>query len=438
MMSTQLWLHWQQNSDGTDALRWCLRESGRHETRLQALQTGDFEHFDSVVRGLSLSDLEAVLLIDGTELVTRFLPFEPSEKKHLAELLPFALESHLAVDLDNVQVAINVPSAASDATGRVAVTAYMDAGILAARIDALEQSGLRVAAVYALPALLPASIDRWVIQEDSSQEDSSQGDSSRTWHINAPGALCASIEPELLVLCIERLLASPQTVRPTVVQAHSSDGLPEALASVLQTAGIEVEMVSGSTQHPWACLQTGGFSSVNLRQGALAPPLRLQRYWRPLRGPVCMAMLVFCAGLAMTLTETALDRQRLSALNDRIEQRYRDVMPEGMLVDAAQQLRSQVNQLSSGLSGSGITEMLAGTAPVFASHNQVRMHSLDFSFSAVTAAPELQMSISAPTAADILALGEQLTSSGWHAQAMNIMRSGDYHQASLLVRGKSL
>jgi hypothetical protein len=151
-----------------------------------------------------------------------------------------------------------------------------------------------------------------------------------------------------------------------------------------------------------------------------------------------MAAVMVCLGLGMTLTETALDRQRLTALEERIEQRYREVMPEGVLVDAEQQLRSQVAQLRSAPSGSGITEILAGTAPVFAAHERVRMHSLDFSYGAGATTPELQMGISAPTTADILALGEQLTSSGWQAQAMNIMRSGDYHQASLLIRGKTL
>ncbi len=427
-MSTQLWILWKHTSGGDDSLRWCLREQRKHAVQMQPLHSGTVEQLAEFISNQRQRPvLHTVLLLDGDELVTRFLPYQVSERKHLANLLPFALETTLAVDLAKVQVAIGDVSGMSADGKPVAVVAYTDLQTLQMRINTLEQLGLEVEAVYGLPALLPATTARWALEVEAD-----------ICHLNAPGLLCISAEPDLLAHCIDQALTAPGSVAPAAVQVQGSHQVPAVIADLLRAAGIELALTLAAHDHAWAHLQTTGSACANLRQGALAAPLRLGKYWQVARLPVLAATLAFAASLLVTVTETVLDRQRVQQLEARIEQRYREVVPEGVLVDAAQQLRTQIARLNASAIGPGVVAMLDDMASVFAAHQSVRMHSLSYSHNRAGGAPELQMSISAPATADILALGEQLTAAGWSAQAQNISRSGDFQQASLLIRGKVL
>lgn len=430
-MSTQLWLQWSADTEPAESLHWCLREQRKNGLQWHTWQSGGVDDLAAFVRSQP-AGLYTVLVLNGDEVVTTSLPFEAAERKHLAKLAPFALEPTLAVDPAKVHLALQPPSAGAANDPLQVVVAYTDRQSLETRIQALEKLGLEVEAVYALPALLLASPEQWVLYCDSG-----------LCHLNAPGLLCMSAEPDWLLHCIERALAArdsavPASVMPAAVCLLAGDPVPLPIQEQLRASGIDVVSKAADNRHSREAWQTGGSMLVNLRQGVLAAPLRVGKYWQWVRLPVLAAALAFAATLLVTLTETMLDRQRVQQLETRIEQRYREVVPEGLLVDASQQLQAQIARLGAAAGGPGVVAMLHETSGFFAAHPSVQMHSMSYNHSRGGGAAELQMSISAPATADILALGEQLTAAGWSAQAQNISRTGDFQQASLLIRGKVL
>jgi type II secretion system protein L len=217
----------------------------------------------------------------------------------------------------------------------------------------------------------------------------------------------------------------------------ASQKLFQSLAqdSSLAQAGIKVD------QHViaqvWSGLRCQGEQLVNLRQGELAAPLRTAKYWKTLRTPVIAAMLAVCAVITSVFVETTINQRRFAALQTQIEQRYRDVMPEGVLVDAVQQLSTQLARYRAGESSVGPVAMLNAMLDAFEITGELNLHRLSFNSNDQNN-PEIQMTISAPTTAVILELSETLSASGWTAQAQNISRAGDLQQANLIVRGNGL
>ncbi len=109
-------------------------------------------------------------------------------------------------------------------------------------------------------------------------------------------------------------------------------------------------------------------------------------------------------------------------------------MPDGVLVDAVQQLTTQLTRFRAAESTPGPVTLLNAMLDAFESTGNLNLHRLSYSSSGQNSA-EIQMSISAPSTAEILELSEKLGVGGWTAQAQNITRAGDMQQANLIVRG---
>jgi type II secretion system protein L len=444
LKKTQLWVQLSAEADGianasaNGALRarWGLVQNATPGTSL-TLQDGSVAQLASWLQEQQLPDasgLHTVLLMAGDSLVTRQLTFLPKEKRHLQRLLPFMLEPELAADISQVHVASAEPRIVAE-SGYVSV-AYADKKPLQSAIHTLEDLGLEVEEVYALPAMLPTAEQQWSILLD--------GD---ICHLHCGHSLCASVEPALVLPLLETVLAADTQVysgtRLTVLVSAAehttaaSQTVFQSLAqdSSLAQAGIKVD------QHViaqvWSGLRCQGEQLVNLRQGELAAPLRTAKYWKTLRTPVIAAMLAVCAVITSVFVETTINQRRFAVLQTQIEQRYRDVMPEGVLVDAVQQLSTQLARYRAGESSVGPVAMLNAMLDAFEITGELNLHRLSFNSNDQNN-PEIQMTISAPTTAVILELSETLSASGWTAQAQNISRAGDLQQANLIVRGNGL
>lgn len=416
--------------------RWCLF-AGSLQALQQDLQHGSLEQLAGWLQARQLPDaggLHTVLLMCGDTLVTRQLSFQAKEKKHLQRLLPFMLEPELAADLSHVHVAHGKQRVLAD-EGRVSV-AYTNKKSLQSAIQILENMGLELEEIYALPAALPTSQGAWTLLLDRD-----------LCHLHADGLLCASVEPGLVLPLIDAVLAGPQfaqtdtelTVLVSAADIHSPT-LLQLYPSLSEHLGLTQAGITVTQQvipHVWSRLMLQGDDLVNLRQGELAAPLRVAKYWKPLRTPLIAAMVAICVVIGSVFVETRINQHRFEALENQAEQRYRDVMPDGMLVDAVQQLTTQLSRYRAAGSSSGPVALLNAMLETFESAEGLNLHRLSYSINDQNT-PELHMTISAPTTADILAINEQLSTKGWTAQAQNISRAGDVQQANLIVRGNGL
>ena len=425
-MTTELWIQWTPQTDNVGRLRWCVLEQQKSSPKQKngsntsAFYQGDTEDLSAFVQEHNLQgDCRAVLLLNGDEVVTRYQPFAASERKHLDEMLPYTLESSLAVDLAKVHVAYTI--ADEDLYQSTAVVSYTDRAGLEQRITKLENMGLDVEAVYALPALLAATKEQWLVFAESAE----------LCHLHAPGMLCVSASDELIGSYLQQLLASSEVARP--VSIGLAGEVSETLKAAITAAGVQCTVV----QQPWQQLVMAQKNAVNLRQGQMAPPLRIGHYWKACRVPVLVASLAFATALCVNVVATVVDQQRWQHVEQQINERYRAVVPEGVLIDPVQQLSAQITRLGPSTQGAGLVTMMEGVARIWQAHPGVTMHTLNYQHPR-GGEPELQISISAATTADILGLGEQLSAEGWHAQTQNISRSGQVQLASLVIKAETL
>ncbi|MDP2380597.1 MAG: GspL/Epsl periplasmic domain-containing protein, partial [Pseudohongiella sp.] len=228
--------------------------------------------------------------------------------------------------------------------------------------------------------------------------------------------------------CLQVLVSSAEQTSPALQQLYQSLLDPPGILK----SGMRV--TQQSIQQVWSELILQGDDLVNVRQGEFAAPLRIAKYWKPLRTPVIAAMLAVCAVVGSVFVETTINKRRFQALENQVQQRYREVMPDGVLVDAVQQLTTQLTRFRAAESTPGPVTMLNAMLDAFESTGNLNLHRLSYSSSDQNSS-EIQMSISAPTTAEILELSEKLGVGGWTAQAQNITRAGDLQQANLIVRG---
>ena len=373
------------------------------------------------------------LLVAGTDCPGRRLTFKPEEKRHLARLVPFELEADLAQDINGLHVALGLPV---QGASEVAVC-YIDRRELAAEIDALEAHGLDVRHCYSESLLLPATASNWVLRLTDNQVDV-------CWGVGA----AASIDLSMLEVLLDAILHAPAVAGVTPPQAMQLQALTQQDLDRLHAQLAASAMVQSWQPDLVTMLLTGTWDGIcaapadrvssaipDLRQGDFARPVRWQKIWRPVRLPLMAAGGAALTVVLVTLLGIQLNNQRFGSLQQDIELAYREVVPAGMLVDAEQQLRTQLGQLR-GTGGGSVLALLHRLTPQLAQNSQVSINRLGYNGgSSPTDLGELQLSIDAASNTDILQFSEQLNNMDLQARAQNMTQAGDRQQASLIVTG---
>lgn len=432
---------------------WVRQVSGDNEPpqyRWYHCESGEYGSSTPMAMAARWPEATLTLLIAGTDCPSRRLQFKPEEKRHLARLIPYELEADLAQEVAGLHVALGSPlrgqtspglpdggntRVSADAESEVVVS-YIGKHELAERIAALETAGLDVRHCYAEPLLLPATASAWVLRLTDDQVDVSWG----------KGA-AASIELSMLGALLDALMQAPAAAAATapellILQALTQQELDELTAQVsssglMQTwqPGIEASRLSGSAIWDDLCRVDNVSPAIpDLRQGAFARPVRWQKIWQPLRLPLIAAGLAAMTFASVTLLETQLNNQRFRSLQHDMEAAYREVVPAGVLVDAEQQLRTQLAQLRGGSADGSVLVLLDRLAPALAQNAQISINRLSYNGGgSVNGLGELQLSVEAASNTDILQFSEQLSNGGLQARAQNMTQSGTRQQASLMI-----
>jgi len=363
------------------------------------------------------------LLLDSTEVVTRKIHFQPKERRHLAKLIPFELEPDIAGDLNSLHIAFGIRS------NDTAVVAYLDKSIISQQIQRLESAGLEVTHCFAESQLLNSSSQEWVLNTRRSEH---------TGYIDIgwDGALAAGCETQMATSVLTALTALQMESLPERILLFGLDekelmALQNFLPATLSAnAAIETETVKDS----WDVLNPLSAQAIDLRQGELAAPLRWRKYWKPLRLPARVAVAALALYIVTGLVEIQLNNAQFRQLQTQIESVYRRAAPQGVLVDAEQQLTAQLAQLRGSGQQGQLMVLMNDMAPHLSAAGSVRLHRLSYSArQGGTGQIELQLAVTAESNAEILALSEAFNKAGMQTRAQNISRAGDRQQASLLI-----
>lgn len=341
----------------------------------------------------------------------------------LAQVIPFALEERVADEIENLHFAIGERH---PDTGRVPVIV-----VERARIDAwlaeLRAAGLQPQAIYGESTLLPAM----------------------------PGQIIALLDGQTLTL---RPAEGPPLVMPALsirdafemalaAQQSQVAGLEPLPVGLLfyaghdewQTHQFEVEALRDRftgmkvqllPDGPLGVLAPAAASgdAVNLLQGPLAVASPLQQNWKSWRVAAVIAATLLCLHVGSRYFELTRLRKTETALDGSIQDAFRQAMPgQQNAANARRRVELRLAEVQGGGAGGTLLPALLAVASARSAVPTATIEGFTFSNGM------LDLRISAPDAASLDAIGQQLRAGNWKADIMSGSSTGDSYRGRLQV-----
>lgn len=365
-----------------------------------------------------------VVIVPATDVLATEVEAPAKSASKLAQVIPFALEERVADEVEDLHFALGDRNAE---TGRVPVVV-----VSRARIDAwlteLRAAGLNPEAIYSEASLLPAM----------------------------PGQLIALLDGDALTL---RLAEGPPLVMPAL---SITDGMAMVLSTqVAPVAGLEAAplgLLLYTGHEEWDAHQneidalrdrfTGvkvqllpdgplavlapaaaAAEAVNLLQGELAVSSPMQQSWKSWRVAAVLAVSLLCLHLGARYFELTRLGKSEAALDASIQDAFRAAMPgQQNAMNARRRVEARLNELhGSGGSGS-LLPALSALANARSAAPGATIEGLTYRNGI------LDLRISAPDAASLDAIGQQLRASNWQADIQGGTSAGDAYRGRLQVR----
>jgi len=337
----------------------------------------------------------------------------------LQQLVPYALEEHLAEDIDDLHFSIGRRTSDSGARAPVAVVAR---ALLDDWLTTLRAAGLEADVVYADSDLLPKNPGQAValLEEDAV-------------FVRPPGGSPVTLPADALgqALEIDQAGADATTGGRGLIlytgaaewQRHS----PQIEAARPHFDGIKVQLLTGGPLALFAQQLVDG-NPINLLQGSYAPTSSRAvgfRAWR------VAAMLLGCLialhvfGKAAELTVL---KKREHQVDVSIRDTYHSAMPGDVAVTEARVHMERRLAATRG-AGGGLLPALQALAQARDSAPGTSVQSLNFH------AGQLEMKLSAPDASSLDRLSQSLRSNGWAADLTGGTNTGSGYEGRIQVHG---
>ncbi|MGB0287387.1 type II secretion system protein GspL [Aequoribacter sp.] len=332
---------------------------------------------------------------------------EKAERKLLSQSLPYSLEDRLAEDIDELHFAHRWLN-----EGEVAV-----AVVRKALMDDWQQEPAISPVGQWVPdtLLLPVSSNQWVVVVEASR--------CLVRVSNERAFVC---QPDLLSVFLSASLESgaPDSI---VVYSPSESELPDLDTTLkdlmLVRKGGWLDAVMMSSEVP---------ALLNLRQGSYAPILPWASWWQQWRWVA--ATLLGAALIHGALSYSQFQQAQSVNLDIRrdIETRYREVYPQGAIVDAEKQLERQLRSLRGDAQSAGFMSLLEQAGVVLNAVPGTQLINLNYT----DRNGQLGLTLMASDFDALETLRSKLASAGLKVELENSNAQGDQVRARLRVGGQ--
>ena len=360
------------------------------------------------LHALLQNDRSSVVFAFPSEQVTLLThQVEKAERKLLSQSLPYSLEDRLAEDIDELHFAHRWLN-----EGEVAV-----AVVRKALMDDWQQEPAISPVGQWVPdtLLLPVSPNQWVVVVEASR-----------CLVRVSDERAFVCQPDLLNVFLSASLESgaPDSI---VVYSSSESQLPDLDATLrdlmLARKGGWLDAVMMSSDVP---------ALLNLRQGSYAPILPWASWWQQWRWVA--ATLLGAALIQGALSYSQFQQAQSVNLDIRrdIETRYREVYPQGAIVDAEKQLERQLRSLRGNAQSAGFMSLLEQAGAVLNAVPGTQLINLNYT----DRNGQLGLTLMASDFDALETLRSKLASEGLKVELENSSAQGDQVRARLRVGGQ--
>jgi general secretion pathway protein L len=358
------------------------------------------------------------LLVGGAEvlLAEPEVPFKAGAK--LPQLVPYALEEHLAEDIEDLHFALGKRSAEST---RVPV-AVVARSLLDGWLAELRGAGIEPDAVYGDSELLPVNPGQAVALLEAD-----------TVSVRPPGGTPVTLPADALGEGLEIARAGAESSatggRGLILYTGAAEWQQHAAqveAARPHFDGIKVQLLAGGPLALFA-QQLPATTAINLLQGPYAPVSSRGAGFKAWR----VAAILLASLIGLHVVGKAAELQLLKRHERQLDASIRDTFRSSMHTEAsASDARRLMEKRVGGLRGAG-----EGLLPALQALAQARdtapgtsVQSLNFH------GGSLEMKLSAPDASSLDRLSQSLRSSGWHADLTGGSNSGSAYEGRIQMR----
>jgi general secretion pathway protein L len=355
-------------------------------------------------------------LVPGADVLLAEPELPAKAGTKLAQLVPYALEEHLADDIDDLQFAIG-KSVGNTSRTRVAVVAR---ALLNDWLATLRAAGINPDAIYADSDLLPENPGQAVVLLEEGGV-----------FVRPPGASPVTLPADALgqALDIAALQADTASGARGLIlytgaaewQQHSAQ--VEAVRP--QFDGIKIQLLTGG---PLALLaqQLPAGVAINLLQGDYAPKSGAAVGWQAWR----VAAMLLAGLVALHVGGKATQLHFLKSREHQVDASIRDTVRSAMpgdpnLLDARKRMEQRLAAARG--AGTGLLPALQALAQARDAAPGTNLQSLNFHNGAV------EMKLSAPDASSLDHLNQTLRSNGWQADLLGGTNTGAGYEGRIQV-----
>jgi general secretion pathway protein L len=293
---------------------------------------------------------KVIVLVPGTDalLAEPVLPVKSGTK--LAQVVPFALEEHLAADVEDLHFAVGKRETRPGTPVAVVSHARMQAWQAL-----LTDAGLHVDAIYPETAALPETPNAITLLVDGARV-----------YVRRPDTPGAVLDVQPLIEALQLALASGEEAREHVTIYVSEDDYErerEMLEGLREfTASLQLKLLPDGPLPLLAANVVRG-TAVNLLQGRYQMKRKLTMSFAPWRYAAVLAGVFVVAHLGLKSWQYFHYRSQEARLNQEIGEVFQQLMPGAPLPDPAaarRMIEARLNQLRGG--GNSLSGMMTTLA----------------------------------------------------------------------------
>ncbi|MBV9344327.1 MAG: type II secretion system protein GspL [Gammaproteobacteria bacterium] len=359
-----------------------------------------------------------IVLVPGTDVLLAEPEIPARAGAKIQQLIPYALEEHLAEDIDALHFAI-AKRAPDSARARVAVVTR---ALLDEWLAQLRAAGIEPDALYAESDLLPENPGQAValLEHDAV-------------FVRPPGGSVTALPADALDQALEIARSGSEGgARALILYTGAAEWQqygPQVEAVRPHFDGIKIQLLTGGPLALFAQQLPLG-AAINVLQGEYAPKHNRAVGWEAWRVAALLLLGLVCLHVVGKAAQLHLLKNREHQVEASMREVFRSALP-GEVPPADPKQRMQERLARARGAGSGLLPALQALAEARDASPGTAVQSLNFHNGA------LELTLTAPDAASLDKLSQALRSRGWQADLTGGNNTAGGYQGRLALHGGS-